>query len=71
MALIRSLPAQDGGSVLRLTESEGRDRIVLRVAADGTPQIQLLDATGNAVGASAMGKTVTLDSAVREPLIRI
>ncbi len=50
MALIRSLPAQDSGSVLRLTESEGRDRIGLRVAADETPQIQLLDETGKVVG---------------------
>jgi hypothetical protein len=38
--------APDGGSVLRLKDTEGRDRIVLRVAPDGAPKIQLLDAEG-------------------------
>jgi len=35
-----------GASVLRLKDAEGRDRIVMRVAPDGTPKLQLLDADG-------------------------
>lgn len=31
---------------LRLKDKEGRDRIVLRVDADGSPLIQLLDKEG-------------------------
>jgi hypothetical protein len=34
-------------AVLQLKDAEGRNRIVLKVAADGTPSIQLLDATGH------------------------
>jgi hypothetical protein len=41
--------ARDGGSVLQLKDTEGRDRIVLRVAPDGTPGLQFLDATGKVV----------------------
>jgi hypothetical protein len=41
--------AADGGSALRLKDMEGRDRIVLQVAPDGTPKLQLLDATGKVV----------------------
>lgn len=38
--------ARDGGSVLQLKDTEGRDRIVLRVAPDGAPKLQFLDAAG-------------------------
>ena len=38
--------ARDGGAVLQLKDTEGRDRIVLRVAPDGTPKLQFLDANG-------------------------
>lgn len=41
--------ARDGGSVLQLKDTEGRDRIVLRVAPDGTPKLQFLDAGGKVV----------------------
>jgi hypothetical protein len=41
--------ARDGGSVLRLKDMEGRDRIVLQVAPDGTPKVQMLDANGKVV----------------------
>jgi len=41
--------ASDGSSALRLKDTEGRDRIVMRVAPDGTPQVQLLDAQGKIV----------------------
>lgn len=41
--------ARDGGSVLQLKDTEGRDRIVLRVAPDGTPKLQFLDASGKVV----------------------
>lgn len=37
------------GSVLDLNDKEGRSRVILRVAADGTPSIELLDVDGNAV----------------------
>jgi hypothetical protein len=37
----------DKSAVLQLRDAEGRNRIVLRVAANGTPSIQLLDATGH------------------------
>lgn len=37
----------DKSTVLQLKDTEGRDRIVLRVAPDGTPSIQLLDAAGH------------------------
>lgn len=42
--------ASDGGAVLRLKDMEGRDRIVLRVAPDGTSVIETLDATGKVTG---------------------
>lgn len=41
--------ARDGGSVLQLKDTEGRDRIVLRVAPDGAPKLQFLDASGKVV----------------------
>ncbi len=41
--------ARDGGSILQLKDTEGRDRLVLRVAPDGTPKLQFLDATGKVV----------------------
>jgi hypothetical protein len=37
---------RDKGSSLRLFDSEGHARIMLRVAADGTPEMQFLDASG-------------------------
>jgi hypothetical protein len=40
---------RDGSSVLRLKDSQGRDRIVLRVTEDGTPQLLLLDASGKVI----------------------
>jgi hypothetical protein len=43
--------ARDGGSVLQLKDTEGRDRLVLRVAPDGSPKLQFLDATGKVVSA--------------------
>jgi hypothetical protein len=36
----------DKSAVLRLRDPEGRTRILLRVAADGTPSMQFLDASG-------------------------
>jgi len=36
----------DKSAVLQLKDTEGHNRIVLKVSADGTPSIQLLDATG-------------------------
>lgn len=41
--------AFDDSSVLRLKDTEGRDRIVLQVAPDGTPKVQLLDAAGKVI----------------------
>ena len=41
--------ARDGGSILQLKDTEGRDRLVLRVAPDGTPKLQFLGATGKVV----------------------
>ena len=41
--------ARDGGCVLQLKDTEGRDRLVLRVAPDGTPKLQFLDASGKVV----------------------
>ena len=41
--------ARDGGSILQLKDPEGRDRLVLRVAPDGSPKLQFLDATGKVV----------------------
>lgn len=37
----------DKSAVLQLKDTEGRNRIVLKVASDGTPSIQLLDASGH------------------------
>jgi hypothetical protein len=37
----------DKSAALRLRDPEGRTRILLRVAADGTPTMQFLDASGN------------------------
>jgi hypothetical protein len=37
---------KDHSSTLQLKDTEGRNRIVLQVTPDGTPKIQLLDATG-------------------------
>jgi hypothetical protein len=41
--------ARDGGSTLQLKDTEGRDRLVLRVAPDGTPKLQFLDAAGKII----------------------
>ena len=41
--------ARDGGSVLQLKDAEGRDRLVLRVAPEGTPKLQFLDAAGKII----------------------
>jgi len=41
--------ARDGGSILQLKDTEGRDRLILRVAPDGTPKLQFLDAAGKVV----------------------
>jgi hypothetical protein len=49
--------ARDGGSVLQLKDTEGRDRIVLRVAPDGTPKLQFLDAAGKVL--SELPQTAT------------
>jgi hypothetical protein len=35
---------------LELKDKEGRDRVVIRVGADGSPVIQLLDENGKVVG---------------------
>ena len=39
---------REKGSSLRLKDAEGHNRIILRVAADGTPEMQFLDASGKA-----------------------
>jgi hypothetical protein len=39
----------DGNSILKLKDAEGRDRIALRVASDGTPKLQFLDAQGRVI----------------------
>jgi hypothetical protein len=41
--------ARDGSSTLQLKDGEGRDRLVLRVAPDGTPKLQFLDAAGKVI----------------------
>jgi hypothetical protein len=43
-AALQRMP--DKSSELRLSDPEGHTRILLRVAADGTPTMQFLDATG-------------------------
>jgi hypothetical protein len=37
----------DKGSSLRLADAQGKNRIILRVGADGTPEMEFLDALGN------------------------
>ncbi len=39
----------DGSAVLRLKDREGNDRIVMHVASDGTPAIQILGADGKVI----------------------
>jgi len=41
---------EDRSAALQLKDVQGRDRIVLRVAADGTPSLQLLDEQGKVIG---------------------
>ena len=41
----------DRSAALQLKDVQGRDRIVLKVAADGTPSMQFLDAQGNVIAA--------------------
>jgi hypothetical protein len=40
----------DRSSALELKDTDGRDRIVISVAADGTPSLQFLDEQGKVVG---------------------
>ena len=40
----------DRSMAVRLKDSEGRDRIVIEVAPDGSPTIRLLDAAGKTIG---------------------
>jgi hypothetical protein len=40
---------RDGSSVLQLKDAEGRDRLILRVAPDGAPHLQFLDAAGKVI----------------------
>ena len=39
----------DGSSLLKLKDAQGHDRIALRVAQDGTPKLQILDAEGKVI----------------------
>jgi len=39
----------DGSSILKLKDTEGHDRIALRVTPDGTPKLQFLDADGKVI----------------------
>jgi hypothetical protein len=41
--------AGDGSAVLRLKDQAGNDRIVMQVAPDGAPHLQLLDANGKII----------------------
>jgi hypothetical protein len=41
--------ADDGSAVLRLKDQAGNDRIVMQVAPDGAPHLQLLDAKGKVI----------------------
>jgi len=41
--------SDDGSSVLRLKDRQGRDRIVMQVAPDGAPTIQILGPDGKAI----------------------
>lgn len=40
----------DRSSTLELKDPQGRDRLVLKVAADGTPSLQFLDEQGKVIG---------------------
>lgn len=40
----------DRSAALQLKDAQGRDRIVLKVAADGTPSLQFLDERGKVIG---------------------
>lgn len=40
----------DRSAAIELKDTEGRDRIVMMVAADGTPSLQFLDEQGNVMG---------------------
>jgi len=46
----------DRSVALRLKDDQGRDRIVIRVAPDGTPTLQLLDANGKVTNEMAQTK---------------
>jgi hypothetical protein len=39
----------DKSASLKLKDAEGRDRIIIRVAADGSPALQFLDDSGKVV----------------------
>jgi hypothetical protein len=41
--------AADNSAVLRMEDTEGRDRIVMKVDADGAPVLQFLDQNGKVV----------------------
>lgn len=41
--------SQSGAVSLRLNDPEGRERLVIEVGADGTPQVKILDAAGEEV----------------------
>lgn len=40
----------DRSAALELKDAQGRDRIVLKVTADGTPSLQFLDEQGKVIG---------------------
>ena len=40
----------DNSVMLGLNDMQGRPRIVMKVASDGTPSLQMFDSTGNVVG---------------------
>jgi hypothetical protein len=41
---------QDRAAALELRDAQGRDRIIIKVAADGTPSIEFLDEQGKVIG---------------------
>jgi len=41
--------SDDRSVSLKLKDTEGRERIVIQVAADGTPVLKLLDASGTVI----------------------
>jgi hypothetical protein len=47
----------DGSAVIALRDAQGRKRIVMEVAADGTPQLSFLDAAGKVIQQMAPAKT--------------